>query len=64
MSAIQYDLGSDQILTLTIDMPGQSANTMNGERLCKAGIDGLAWMKRAVRVLKHHLAGFRKGPVR
>ena len=31
MSAIQYDLGSDQILTLTIDMPGQSANTMNGE---------------------------------
>ena len=31
MTAIQYDLGSDQILTLTIDMPGQSANTMNGE---------------------------------
>ncbi len=31
MSAIKYDLGSDQILTLTIDMPGQSANTMNGE---------------------------------
>ncbi|TNE98667.1 MAG: hypothetical protein EP328_04445, partial [Gammaproteobacteria bacterium] len=31
MSAIRYDLGSDQILTLTIDMPGQSANTMNGE---------------------------------
>lgn len=30
MSAIQYGLGSDQILTLTIDMPGQSANTMNG----------------------------------
>lgn len=30
MSAIRYDLGSDQILTLTIDMPGQSANTMNG----------------------------------
>ncbi|MBW4936153.1 3-hydroxyacyl-CoA dehydrogenase NAD-binding domain-containing protein [Marinobacter sp. F4206] len=29
MSAIRYDLGSDQILTLTIDMPGQSANTMN-----------------------------------
>ncbi|MDV3505382.1 3-hydroxyacyl-CoA dehydrogenase NAD-binding domain-containing protein [Marinobacter sp. M-5] len=29
MSAIHYDLGSDQILTLTIDMPGQSANTMN-----------------------------------
>ncbi|MBR9987503.1 MAG: enoyl-CoA hydratase/isomerase family protein, partial [Desulfosarcina sp.] len=31
MSAIQYDLGSDQILTLTIDMPGQSANTMNAD---------------------------------
>ncbi len=31
MSAIQYDLGSDQILTLTIDMPNQSANTMNAE---------------------------------
>ncbi|MDV2080049.1 3-hydroxyacyl-CoA dehydrogenase NAD-binding domain-containing protein [Marinobacter xestospongiae] len=29
MSAIRYDLGADQILTLTIDMPGQSANTMN-----------------------------------
>ncbi|SFR58801.1 3-hydroxyacyl-CoA dehydrogenase / enoyl-CoA hydratase / 3-hydroxybutyryl-CoA epimerase [Marinobacter gudaonensis] len=29
MNAIHYDLGSDQILTLTIDMPGQSANTMN-----------------------------------
>lgn len=29
MSAIRYDLGPDQILTLTIDMPGQSANTMN-----------------------------------
>lgn len=29
MSAIHYDLGSDRILTLTIDMPGQSANTMN-----------------------------------
>ncbi|HCW88558.1 MAG TPA: 3-hydroxyacyl-CoA dehydrogenase, partial [Marinobacter sp.] len=31
MSAIKYDLGSDQILTLTLDMPGQSANTMNNE---------------------------------
>ncbi|MBD3640211.1 MAG: enoyl-CoA hydratase/isomerase family protein [Marinobacter sp.] len=31
MSAINYDLGSDQILTLTIDMPGQSANTMNAD---------------------------------
>ncbi len=31
MSAIKYDLGSDQILTLTIDMPGQSANTMNSD---------------------------------
>lgn len=30
MSAIRYELDSDQILTLTIDMPGQSANTMNG----------------------------------
>ncbi|MEA1079042.1 3-hydroxyacyl-CoA dehydrogenase NAD-binding domain-containing protein [Marinobacter qingdaonensis] len=29
MSAIRYDLGSDQTLTLTIDMPGQSANTMD-----------------------------------
>lgn len=29
MNAIRYDLGADQILTLTIDMPGQSANTMN-----------------------------------
>lgn len=29
MSTIRYELGSDQILTLTIDMPGQSANTMN-----------------------------------
>ncbi|MEO9586495.1 MAG: enoyl-CoA hydratase/isomerase family protein, partial [Marinobacter sp.] len=31
MSTIHYDLGSDQILTLTIDMPGQSANTMNAD---------------------------------
>ncbi|WP_421861432.1 3-hydroxyacyl-CoA dehydrogenase NAD-binding domain-containing protein [Marinobacter salarius] len=31
MSAIHYDLGLDQILTLTIDMPGQSANTMNAD---------------------------------
>ncbi|MDX1818463.1 MAG: enoyl-CoA hydratase-related protein, partial [Marinobacter sp.] len=31
MSAINYELGTDQILTLTIDMPGQSANTMNAE---------------------------------
>ncbi|MFO7528146.1 MAG: 3-hydroxyacyl-CoA dehydrogenase NAD-binding domain-containing protein [Marinobacter sp.] len=31
MSAIKYDLGSDQILTLTIDMPNQSANTMNAD---------------------------------
>ncbi|MEQ9546442.1 MAG: 3-hydroxyacyl-CoA dehydrogenase NAD-binding domain-containing protein [Marinobacter sp.] len=31
MSAIRYELGSDQILTLTIDMPGQSANTMNAD---------------------------------
>lgn len=31
MNAIHYDLGSDQILTLTIDMPGQSANTMNAD---------------------------------
>ena len=30
MSAIRYELDSDQILILTIDMPGQSANTMNG----------------------------------
>lgn len=29
MTAIRYELGADQILTLTIDMPGQSANTMN-----------------------------------
>ncbi|WP_303288280.1 3-hydroxyacyl-CoA dehydrogenase NAD-binding domain-containing protein [Marinobacter sp. SS8-8] len=29
MSAIRYELDSDQILTLTIDMPGQSANTLN-----------------------------------
>lgn len=29
MSAIRYELGADKILTLTIDMPGQSANTMN-----------------------------------
>jgi len=31
MSAIHYDLGSNQVLTLTIDMPGQSANTMNAD---------------------------------
>ena len=29
MSAIRYDIDADKILTLTIDMPGQSANTMN-----------------------------------
>lgn len=29
MTAIQYEIGNDGILTLTIDMPGQSANTMN-----------------------------------
>ena len=35
MSAIRYTLGSDQILTLTLDMPGQSTNTMNAEfRAC------------------------------
>jgi 3-hydroxyacyl-CoA dehydrogenase/enoyl-CoA hydratase/3-hydroxybutyryl-CoA epimerase len=28
--AIQYEKGQDQIVVLTIDMPGQSANTMNG----------------------------------
>jgi 3-hydroxyacyl-CoA dehydrogenase/enoyl-CoA hydratase/3-hydroxybutyryl-CoA epimerase len=27
--AIQYEIGPDQILTLTLDMPGQQANTMN-----------------------------------
>ncbi|WP_166269347.1 3-hydroxyacyl-CoA dehydrogenase NAD-binding domain-containing protein [Marinobacter caseinilyticus] len=31
MSAIGYTIDSDKILTLTIDMPGQSANTMNGD---------------------------------
>jgi len=29
MTAIQYNIDNDGILTLTIDMPGQSANTMN-----------------------------------
>ncbi|WP_203141866.1 3-hydroxyacyl-CoA dehydrogenase NAD-binding domain-containing protein [Marinobacter mangrovi] len=29
MSAIRYDIDDQNILTLTIDMPGQSANTMN-----------------------------------
>ncbi|MBS3804344.1 MAG: enoyl-CoA hydratase/isomerase family protein [Oleiphilaceae bacterium] len=29
MSAINYHIGSDRILTLTIDMPGHAANTMN-----------------------------------
>ncbi|WP_404363555.1 3-hydroxyacyl-CoA dehydrogenase NAD-binding domain-containing protein [Marinobacter sp.] len=29
MSAIDYKIDADKILTLTIDMPGQSANTMN-----------------------------------
>ncbi|WP_111497657.1 3-hydroxyacyl-CoA dehydrogenase NAD-binding domain-containing protein [Marinobacter bohaiensis] len=29
MSAIHYDIDDQNILTLTIDMPGQSANTMN-----------------------------------
>lgn len=28
--AIRYEKGQDQIVVLTIDMPGQSANTMNG----------------------------------
>ena len=27
--AIRYEKGQDGIVTLTIDMPGQSANTMN-----------------------------------
>ena len=27
--AIRYEKGQDQIVVLTIDMPGQSANTMN-----------------------------------
>lgn len=31
MSAIRYDIDEQQILTLTIDMPGQSANTMNSD---------------------------------
>lgn len=29
MSAIKYQIDEDKILTLTMDMPGQSANTMN-----------------------------------
>ncbi|MFY1667490.1 3-hydroxyacyl-CoA dehydrogenase NAD-binding domain-containing protein [Pseudomonas sp. Pseu.R1] len=29
IDAIQYEIGSDQIVTLTLDMPGQRANTMN-----------------------------------
>ncbi len=29
MTAIQYSIDDSQLLTLTIDMPGQSANTMN-----------------------------------
>ncbi|TLG87970.1 3-hydroxyacyl-CoA dehydrogenase, partial [Pseudomonas edaphica] len=28
--AIRYEKGQDQIVVLTLDMPGQSANTMNG----------------------------------
>ncbi|MGP4844884.1 3-hydroxyacyl-CoA dehydrogenase NAD-binding domain-containing protein [Marinobacter sp. 1Y8] len=31
MSAIRYDIDEHKILTLTIDMPGQSANTMNSD---------------------------------
>ncbi|MGQ7275777.1 3-hydroxyacyl-CoA dehydrogenase NAD-binding domain-containing protein [Marinobacter sp. V034] len=31
MSAIRYDIDENKILTLTIDMPGQSANTMNSD---------------------------------
>lgn len=31
MTAIRYEIDQDKILTLTIDMPGQSANTMNAE---------------------------------
>lgn len=31
MTAIRYEKDSNGILTLTIDMPGQSANTMNAE---------------------------------
>lgn len=31
MSAIGYTIDADKILTLTIDMPGQSANTMNSD---------------------------------
>ena len=31
MTAIQYDIDNSGILTLTIDMPGQSANTMNAD---------------------------------
>ncbi len=31
MSAIRYEKDADQIVTLTIDMPGQSANTMNAD---------------------------------
>jgi 3-hydroxyacyl-CoA dehydrogenase/enoyl-CoA hydratase/3-hydroxybutyryl-CoA epimerase len=27
--AIRYETGADQIVTLTLDMPGQQANTMN-----------------------------------
>ncbi|RZI68280.1 MAG: 3-hydroxyacyl-CoA dehydrogenase, partial [Pseudomonas sp.] len=27
--AIRYETGPDQIITLTVDMPGQQANTMN-----------------------------------
>ncbi|WP_162912878.1 enoyl-CoA hydratase/isomerase family protein, partial [Salmonella enterica] len=29
--AIRYEKGQDQIVVLTIDMPGQSANTMNAQ---------------------------------
>lgn len=28
--AIRYEKGQDNVVVLTMDMPGQSANTMNG----------------------------------
>jgi 3-hydroxyacyl-CoA dehydrogenase/enoyl-CoA hydratase/3-hydroxybutyryl-CoA epimerase len=54
--AIRYEKGQDAIVVLTIDMPGQSANTMNAVyREAMAPASRGWWRKRQHRRGDHHL---------
>ena len=50
--AIRYEKGQDGIVVLTLDMPGQSANTMNG-----AYREAMAAMVERLEAQKDDLAG-------